>query len=277
MKFLVKPNQYSKTMQYLEAPQGWWDNILVNPPVITDKDRCPLAIFGTPVPNPEHDMDSGKMRCIGANVESLYALALDYDNGMSVEQFKDEYRTIQYSLYSSYSFGVKPGWRFRVIVPLEKPLPCELLTCKKVKQNLLFNWHDVDECCFDRGHWQILPARNPAGKYSFCKNRGERWSADIDTYRQWKVQEDAEREQRMREIAAHRDDKTQERIKNWLVAQLAELECGAGTRYARVKSLLAWAMNNGLGDAVLSIPCPWEDAKWEKRWPNLIEWAVTLG
>ena len=49
MKFLVKPNQYSKTMQYMEAPNEWWDNLLTNPPVIKDKDRCPLAIFGTPV------------------------------------------------------------------------------------------------------------------------------------------------------------------------------------------------------------------------------------
>ena len=277
MRFLVKPNQYSKTMRYLEAPQGWWDATLVNPPVFPNKGKCPLAIFGTPVPSPEHDMDSGSMRCIGANLQSIYTLAIDYDNGISIEQFKDEYRDRQYSLYSSYSYGVKPGDRFRVIVPLDKPLPCELLTCKRVKQNLLFNWHGVDECCFDRGHWQILPARNPAGEYIYYKNKGERWDFDLDSYRQWKAQEDAEREQRMKEIAAHKDDKTQERIKNWLVAQLDELECGAGTRYARVKSLLAWSMNNGLGDAVLSIPCPWEEAKWQKRWPNLLEWAVTLG
>lgn len=277
MRFLVKPNQYSKTMRYLEAPQGWWGATLVNPPVFPNKGKCPLAIFGTPVPSPEHDMDSGHMRCIGANVQSIYALALDYDNGISIEQFKDEYRDRQYSLYSSYSYGVKPGDRFRVIVPLDKPLPCELLTCKRVKQNLLFNWHGVDECCFDRGHWQILPARNPDGIYTFYKNKGERWDFDLDFYRKWKAQEDAEREQRMKEIAAHKDDQTQERIKNWLVAQLDELECGAGTRYARVKSLLAWSMNNGLGDAVLSIPCPWEEAKWQKRWPNLLEWAVTLG
>ena len=154
---------------------------------------------------------------------------------------------------------------------------CDLLNCKKVKDNLLFHWHGVDACAMDRGHFQILPARNPDGRYEFYRNTGDRWDFDEAEYRQWKVQEDAEREQRMREIAAHKDDKTQERIKNWLIAQLAELECGAGTRYARVKSLLAWAMNNGLGDAVLSIPCPWDEPKWEKRWPNLIEWALTLG
>lgn len=276
MKFLVKSSQYSRTMQYLEAPAGWWDETLANPPVMTQKDRCPLAIFGTPVAGAELDLETGHMRCIGANVHSLQALALDYDSGVTIEQFKDEYAGIQFSLYTSYSYGVKPGDRFRVIVPLVAPLPCELLTCKKVRQNLLFHWHGVDECCFDRGHWQILPARNPEGKYMYSKNKGERWRADIEAYRAWKREEDEERERHMQEIAAHQDDKTQERIKNWLVEQLGELECGAGTRYAKVKSLLAWSMNNGLGDAVLSIECPWLEDKWQRRWQNLIEWAYTL-
>lgn len=277
MNFLLKPNQYSKYMRYMTAGKGWWENLLANPPVIKDKDRCPLAIFGLPASEPELDPDSGYMRCIGINVQYIYAIALDYDNGITMEQFKDEYRGFQYSLYTSYSYGVKEGDRFRVIVPLDRPLMCDLLNCKKVKDNLLFHWHGVDACAMDRGHFQILPARNPDGRYEFYRNTGDRWDFDEAEYRQWKVQEDAEREQRMREIAAHKDDKTQERIKNWLIAQLAELECGAGTRYARVKSLLAWAMNNGLGDAVLSIPCPWDEPKWEKRWPNLIEWALTLG
>lgn len=277
MKFLVKPNQYSKTMQYMEAPNEWWDNTLTNPPVIKDKDRCPLAIFGTPVSNPEHDMETGKMRCIGANVDSLQAFALDYDNGLSIEQFMDEYRDRRFSLYTSYSYGIKEGDRFRVVIPLATPMPCDLLTCKRVRDNLSFQYHGIDPNTFSCGHWEILPVRNPAGKYFHYKNPGELWEVTTEIYRAWKLQEDAERQERMKEIAAHRDDKTQERIKNWLVAQLAELECGAGTRYARVKSLLAWSMNNGLGDAVLSIPCPWEDAKWEKRWPNLIEWALTLG
>lgn len=277
MKFLVKPNQYSKTMQYMAAPNEWWDSLLANPPMIQDKDRCPLAIFGTPVSNPEHDMETGKMRCIGANVDSIYALALDYDNGITIEQFMDEYRDRRFSLYTSYSYGIKEGDRFRVVIPLAKPMPCDLLTCKRVRDNLSFQYHGIDPNTFSCGHWEILPVRNPAGKYFYYKNPGKLWEVTTEIYHTWKLQEDAERQKRMLEIAAHRDDKSQERIKNWLVAQLAELECGAGTRYARVKSLLAWSMNNGLGDAVLSIPCPWEDAKWEKRWPNLIEWAVTLG
>lgn len=277
MKFLLKPNQYSKVMTYVQAERGWWDSLLADPPVIKSKDKCPLAIFGTPVAEPEKDPELLEPRCIGANVESLYALALDYDSKESIDDFMTRHRGLRYSLYTSYSFGVKPGDRFRVCVPLAKPLPCELLQCHRVKNNLIFNWSMVDECCFDRGHWQILPCRNPEGRYEFIKNPGDPWDFDLEQYRKWHEEEQREREERMRAAAKNTDGKTQERIKNWLVAQLAELECGAGTRYARVKSLLAWSMNNGLGDAVLSISCPWEEPKWEKRWPNLIEWALTLG
>lgn len=277
MKFLLKPNQYSRHMRYFDTGQGWWDKLISDPPVIQNKDRCPLAIFGVPVSDAEIDDESGFMRCTGENVQYIYALSLDYDHGVSIEQFMDEHRGLQYSLYTSYSYGVKEGDRFRVVVPLDAPLMCDLLTCRRVKQNLLFNWHGVDPSFAARGHWQILPVRNPSGKYFFYKNKGDRWSIDSNLYRQWKEEEDAEREKHMREIAEHKDDKTQERIRNWLVSQLAELECGAGTRYTRVKSLLAWAMNNGLGDAVLSIDCPWDEPKWHKRWPSLLEWAVTLG
>lgn len=276
MKFLLKPHQYSKTMQYVEVTKDWWDTLLANPPVITEKDRCPLAIFGTPVSDPELDPESGLMRCTGANVDSIYALALDYDNGMSIRQFIDDYNGIRFSLYTSYSYGIKAGDRFRVIVPLKKPFPCELLTCRRVKENLMFHWGNVDPCCVDRGHFQILCARNPNGNYVYHKNPGELWDFDLDGYRGWKAEEDREREERMKAAMENMDGETQERIRNWLVKQLDDLEVGTGTRYNRVKSLLAWAMNNGLGDAVFSVDCPWTDTKWQRRWPSLIEWAATL-
>lgn len=277
MRFLVKPNQYSKTMQYMEAPNEWWDSLMANPPVIKAKDRCPLAIFGKPVADPELDMDTCLPRCIGANVESLYAFSMDYDSTITIEQFRDEHMNLRYSLYTSYSYGIKPGDRFRVIIPLAQPFPCELLTSRRVKDNIVWNWKGCDPTFADRGHWEILPARNPAGKYFFAKNPGEPWDFDLGCYRLWKQQEEEERARRMVELANRHDDASQERIRAWLVEQLANLEVGVGTRYNRVKSLLAWAMNNGLGDAVLSIDCPWPtDNKWQKRWSNLIEWAATL-
>lgn len=276
MKFLFKPHQFSKTMRYCEADSNWWDEIIANPPVIKSKDKCPLAIFGTPVPYPEKDPDTNEPRCTGANVDSIYALSLDYDSQQTIDNFMYQHRGLRYSLYTSYSYGVKPHDRFRVVVPLAKPLPCELLQCRRVKTNLLFHWPMVDECCFDRGHWQILPVRNPEGRYEFIKNHGDPWTYDLETYREWMELEKAEREARLKAAAENADENTQERIRAWTVHKLAELEVGAGTRYAQVKSLLAWAMANGLGDSVLTIPCPWEDEKWQKRWPKMTEWASTL-
>lgn len=276
MKFLYKPHQYSKFMKYCEAPQSWLDDLIEHPPVMTSKDRAQLAIFGTPVAEPELDPDSGEMRCTGANVRYMNALALDYDNGMSMREFIEQYHDRAFTLYTSWSYGIKAGDRFRVILPLAEPFPAELLQCRRVRANLMFQYPGVDQCCFDRGHWQILPIRNPEGNYLYYRNENEPWHPTIEIYRAWQVQEKLEREEHMKAAAENIDENTQARLKAWTERKLAELEIGAGTRYAQVKSLLAWAMANGLGDAVLSIPCPWPEPKWEKRWPNLVEWAFTL-
>ena len=245
------------------------------------KDHSPLAIFGTIVDEPELDSatETGLPRRIGANLKSLYALQLDYDSGLSIDEFINGHKDLQYSLYTSYSHGQREHDRFRVVVPLKQELPCELLESRKVRENLMWHFPGVDESCFHRGHWQLLPLVNTAYKhlYRWHRNAGSALELDIDGYRKMKEAEEREREERLRKSLENIDDKSQERIRAWLVEQLAGLEVGAGTRYVRVKSLLAWAMNNGLGDAVLSIDCPWPtDKKWQKRWGNLVEWAATL-
>ena len=246
------------------------------------KDFSPLAIFGTMVDNPEMDSltDTGLPRRIGSNIKSLYALQLDYDSGLSVDEFIATHGDLKYSLYTSYSHGQKDSDRFRVVVPLAKELPCDLLECKKVRDNLVFHFPGVDECCFHRGHWQLLPLVNPEFRscYRWHRNSGKPWDFDVDQYREWKEREDRERKERMEAAFANRDERTSERIRNWLAAELGNIQVGSGERYNRVRSLFAWAMNNGLGDGILSIECPWTDDKWVKhKWPELVEWASTLG
>lgn len=277
MRFLMKRNQYSKTMKCVEAPYEWWDSILSNPPVIERKDKCPLAIFGTPVSAPELDEGSRNPRCTGPNVDSIYALALDYDNGMTIREFIEEYNGVRFSLYTSYSYGVKYGDRFRVVIPLAKELPCHLLESRRVRKALEFQWPGVDESCFHRGHWQILPARNPAGNYMFHKNAGKPWDFDLEGFERMKAEEEAEFEKRRAEAMASMDEGTQDRVLHWMQQALPNVERGCGTSYTKVKSLLSWGMHNGLGDAVYLLENPWPaDDKWVKRWPGLIRWASTL-
>ena len=88
-----------------------WLEMLKNPPVFTDKDRAPLAIYGTMSSSPEGVEVGGMMRprCTGANVASIYALQLDYDDGITIRQFSEQYFRYRWTLYTSYSYGYKPN------------------------------------------------------------------------------------------------------------------------------------------------------------------------
>lgn len=289
--FLYMSGKFSKVMREVDLAAYNFPWHMQNPATPTPfdgahkhdaKDFAPLAIFGTIVDNPEMDYETETAlpRRIGANIRSLYALQLDYDNGMSIERFIAEHQDLQYSLYTSYSHGTKEGDRFRVVIPLAKELPCELLESRKVRDNLCFNFPSVDECCFHRGHWQLLPLVNPEvrDRYRWHRNKGNPWDFDLDMYMDWAAREEAERVKRMQEAFSKRDANTSERIRNWLVNELGNIQVGAGERYSKVKSLFAWAMNNGLGEGILEIQCPWDDEKWTKhKWPNLVEWACRLG
>lgn len=186
---LIKPKQYSKYMLARSMSSDQWQHRLENPPVMA-KDSAPLAIWGTMTDTVELDNESNQARCIGANIESIYCLQLDYDNGnMSIDRFKKEYGQYRFTLYTSFSHGYKnPGTdRFRVILPLSSPLPVHVLQCPRVKENLKWWWPDCDETCFDCGHWQLLPVvRSQDSPYIWYKSEGQRkWGLDWSEYERW--------------------------------------------------------------------------------------------
>lgn len=288
--FLYMPGKFSKVMMEVDLDAYNFPWHMANPDTPTPRDSAhkndakdfyPLAIFGTMVDNPEMDAstDTGLPRRIGSNIRSLYALTLDYDNGLSIDEFIATHKDLQFSLYTSYSHGQKEHDRYRVVIPLAKELPCDLLECRRVRGNLAFNFPGVDECCFHRGHWQLLPLVNTEFRhlYRWHRNKGKPWDFDIDCYREWQEQEDKERRERMEAAMANSDGESRERIRNWLANELGNVPVGNGERYNKVKSLLAWAMNNGMGDMVYTLECPWDDEKWRRKWPDMIRWAATLG
>lgn len=280
MRFLFKPGTYSTCMYPVDDSGGkWWTNLFEHPTITKDKDSMPLAIFGTLVSEPEIDPKTGHPRCIGANVESLYALQLDYDSGTTMEEFKRMFAKYRWSLYTSYGYGYKPGDRFRVVMPLASPLPCYLLENARVKKNLVWHFGDIDVCCFDRGHFQCTPCvRSEESPYVIDRNDGELWGGDRywSTYKEWKEADDAKfAEQALLAKEKFKEVDTQ-RLAADLEFELREIPVGAGQRYASVKHLLAKYMHKGLGDAVLGIDCPWDDKKWQRQWPNMVRWASTI-
>lgn len=278
MNFLLKPHQYSKFMQPRECTMEQLIEMVEHPQVIANKDHAPLAIYGTAVDSPEIDVESGLPRCTGANVASIWALQLDFDDGKTIDGFVAEHGDLEWHMYTSYGYGFKEGDRFRVILPLATPMPCELLNCSAVRKNIEFNFPGIDTSCSVRGHFQILSCvRSTDAPYRFLHNDGERWGGDDvwDYYRQKKAEEDS-RIIAMNEAASRMprrvDDDT----------LIYELDCELGDipeghRHEHSKRLLAkYSHKVSSPSVLLSVKCPWQDREWETEWPRLLQWASRL-
>ena len=279
MNFLLKPNQYWKHMVPCSISTDDWLRMLREPPVFSDKSRAPLAIYGTMSSNPEpvDVRGANRPRCTGENVESIFALQLDYDSGFSIRQFCEHYSKYRFTLYTSYSYGFKPNDRFRVVMPLATPMPCYLLNNKRVRNNLLWHFPNVDESCTVRGHWQILPCvRAKGAPYLYYQHKdGALWGGDDfwGEYARW-VKEDEEEFARRREAAKDkpREINPEELINNMLT-ELDAVPVGQGQRHSAAKRILTKYAHLGIADLLSSVPCPWNDKKWHREWYSLVAWV----
>lgn len=279
MNFLLKPNQFCKHMTTCSITSEEWLRILRDPPVFSDKTMAPLAIYGTMVSNPEPVKLCGmnRPRCTGENVKSIFALQLDYDNGFSIRQFCENYSKYRFTLYTSYSYGFKPGDRYRVILPLATPMPCYLLNNKRVRSNLLWHFPHVDESCVVRGHFQILPCiRAKVAPYVFAQNRdGELWGGDDvwEEYDSWVKEDEAEFARRREEAKAHPKEVNVEELTEKMIDELNMIPVGQGQRHSACKRILTKYAHLGLADVLCTVPCPWADSKWQREWDSLISWV----
>ena len=231
------------------------------------------------MPDPELVPPSFRPHCIGENIASISALQLDYDSGMTIDGFCTMYADYGFLLYTSHSYGYKPGERFRVVMPLATPLDCSLLQNARVKRSLEFQFPNVDACCFDRGHFQILPCvRSRESPYIHRTNRGRKWGSpeQFAEFARWKAEDDLAFERRKEYARTHRKEVDVNQLLLELEYALKSIPVGSGVRYAKTKSLLATYVHKGLGDAILCVDCPWDDAKWQRQWPGLVRWASTL-
>ena len=283
MKFLMKPHQYSKTMQVWTMTPEQWLEMFEHPPVIQEKGRAPLAIYGTMPASPAIEPESGLPRCTAENVESLFALQLDYDHGMSIDSFAERYSRYRWSLYTSHSHTYKgDSDRFRVVFPLKDPLPCTVLRSSRVRANLSkFHFPLADDTAFVRGHWEVLPCiRETGSPYIHIQNKGEAFGGQEywDEYARWADEEDAAYA-RKREAAKKRAKTVDSAVlMQELEYELSELPVGAGVRHEQVKRLLAKYVHKGLGDELLGLGNPWpEDHNWDREWDSLVSWFVSKG
>lgn len=183
MYCLLKPNQYSAWMAYTDVTTDGWNRLIANPRVLPSKDAAPLLIWGRMCDTVEIDPESNRPRCIGDNVDKMYALQIDVDGGYPISWFERDYSKYSYQLYTSYSHTFKEGGdRYRVIFPLAEPLYVRHLV-RPVKDIL----HDfapmVDMTCYDKGHWQIIPCiRAKDAPYEYRQHDGKRLSFRSDNF-----------------------------------------------------------------------------------------------
>jgi hypothetical protein len=154
-----------------------WNRLIANPIVLSDKKNAPLAIWGSIVARPEIDQSSGYPRCIKENIDEIYALPVDVDNGTTMEEFERDFHRYSYQLYTTYSWhNGKPGDRFRVFFPLKEPINVKWLV-PPVKKILMSLFDMADKTCFDRGHWQCLPCvSSKDAPYRYVQHKGEQLS-----------------------------------------------------------------------------------------------------
>ena len=160
-------------MRYCSVTTDQWNRLIANPMVLSSKDEAPLAIWGKMSDRVSIDPESMKPRCTNENVSCIFALQVDIDSGQTIEQFVKDYSRYSFQLYTSYSYGFKPGDRFRVILPLSEPLYTVHLV-PPVKSILHDLFDQCDVTCFDKAHWQILPCvRSDDAPYRYLQHQGE--------------------------------------------------------------------------------------------------------
>ena len=283
MNFLLKPHEFCR---YMEPRECTLDDIVAavdSPQVIADKSRAPLAIFGTLVESPEIDRDSGLPRCIGDNVSEISVFQLDFDSGMSIDEFRERYARLEWHLYTSHSYGYKGTCdRYRVLLPLGASLPVEVLQSRRVRDNIFsatFGFPGADPSCAARGHFQICPCKRTADSpYVALHNAGERWltGQDVNMYRQWHVAEKAALEASLEAARNRPRIASDEDLLYELGCELEEVPVNQGVRHDSAKRILARYAHKGIAHLLPSVPCPWEEPGWDREWQNLTQWASTL-
>lgn len=263
MKVLLKPNQYSTYMSYIDVTTTQWNSLITKPMVLSNKDEAPLLIWGHPVDSPEPDLVSRKPRCTGANIDHINALQIDIDGGYPIDDFVKEYSKYSFQLYTSYSHTYKPGGdRYRVIFPLTEPIYMKHV-CPPTRSELSRVFPMVDSTCFDRGHWQIIPCiRSNTATYRYIQNKGERiaefpvskFSVMAEDYATYRALND--QIQRLDRVGHQKENQSYAKALEWAQNQINGIPEGRrNTEYFRILSWLHTKVECDLYD-VLDLEVP---------------------
>lgn len=170
---------------FTERAGGWKDICSIVsrvPTVYKEKSAIPLWSFYTlrSGPDVERARDGRHMRACSGNVLEVMALQIDYDEGtVCLEDFVRSHQGLQFAAYTS------PGHKdshpkFRVIIPLAKPLLNRYLMSAAVRRYLLDFFPGCDQTTINTFRKQRMPAAPLGGdRYRCWIGEGERLALDM--------------------------------------------------------------------------------------------------
>lgn len=118
-------------------------------------------------------------RRIQGNMDMAHLLVLDIDDGLSLEDIRKRVGRYEYAVHSTYSHSEeKPKWR--VVLPLLKPIPATKLSALFDQVNQMFDNKLDASCGHDPARMYYLPGCPPDAEklFTFEHNSGEWLDAD---------------------------------------------------------------------------------------------------
>ena len=229
-------------------------------PVSLPKDEVPLWNFISikdGMPHERHWENYGK----------IFAIILDFDGGLSIQDFEDRYSRYSYFLYTSSSHK---DWyhRYRVVLPLAEPLSyANTFRQTYTKKSIYAIFPEADKTCLSNFH--KIPAVPTDGiSKPYCNYHvAERYhisnhSVEGEAYRYYKKEHEnmqMAQEARRKLAKLRHNDKSCARQKQgarrWAEKKVMEIPTTKGDRYAQfrklIPSLAHW--QNDAGDYMFDI------------------------
>ena len=106
------------------------------------------------------------------NVDAISVLIIDLDEAGAREAAERVFSDHEYLLHSSHSYCSEKSDRFRMVLPLETPIPGAVWKDFYSSLNAIIH---CDESCFDLARLYLLPSHNPKSDLDpvFIRNKGK--------------------------------------------------------------------------------------------------------
>lgn len=160
-------NNFSK---YYTTKELSWETLCeaVASPITTfkSKDNVSLWTFAVAVARPELDIATRQPRRISSNFTGSFAIVAEWDDGTTFDSIKEMFANVKHLMYTTWSHGPHIN-KFRLILPLARPISKDTLTHHLAKKWLLSALPGCDESCLQSYHLQKIPACDPNRRHEY--------------------------------------------------------------------------------------------------------------